>query len=43
MVGLWCYNHSGATELLIMRDFYYGRMCLSQLKLSDLYILSFKK
>ena len=27
MVGLWYYNQSGVTELLIMRDTYYGRMC----------------
>ena len=27
MVGLWYYNQSGATELLLMRDFRYGRMC----------------
>ena len=31
MVGLWCYNQSGVTELLIMRDPYYVLMCLSQL------------
>ena len=23
---IWLYNQSGATELLIMRDFHYGRM-----------------
>ena len=27
MVGLWCYNQSDVTELLIMRDPHYGRMC----------------
>ena len=27
MVGLWCYNLSGVTELLVKRDPHYGRMC----------------
>ena len=27
MVGLWCYNQSGVTEFLTMRDPHYGRMC----------------
>ena len=27
MVDLWCYYQSGVTELLIMRDSHYGRMC----------------
>ena len=34
---------SGVTDLFIMRDSHYGRMCLSQLKPSELYILSFGK
>ena len=37
MVGLWYYNQSGATELLIMRDFNFGLMCFK------LYILGFEK
>ena len=44
MVGLWCYNQSGVAELLIMRDPHYLiliRCVLSQLKPSELYILSF--
>ena len=32
MVGLWYYNQSGVTELLIMRDPHYGRMCLKSVK-----------
>ena len=32
MVGIWCYNQSGATELLVMRDFHYGRMCFESVK-----------
>ena len=32
MVGLWYYNQLGATELLIMRDFNHGRMCLKSVK-----------
>ena len=32
MVGLWCYNQSGVTELLIMRDPHYGRMCFKSVK-----------
>ena len=36
MVGIWCYNQSGVTELLIMKYTHYGRMCLSQLKPSEL-------
>ena len=43
MVGLWYYNQSGVTELLIIRDFYFVRCVLSQLKPSDLYIISFAK
>ena len=27
MVGLWHYNQSGVTELLIKREPHYGRMC----------------
>ena len=27
MVGLWCYNQSGVTELMIMRDPHYCGMC----------------
>ena len=40
IVSLWCYNQSGVTELLIMRDPHYCLMWLSQLKLLELYILS---
>ena len=40
MVGLWCYNQSGMTELFIMRDPHY---VLSQFKHSDFYILSCEK
>ena len=32
MVGLWYYDRSGATELVIMRVFYYGRMCFKSVK-----------
>ena len=32
MVGLSYYNQSGATELLIMRDSHYGRMCFKSFK-----------
>ena len=32
MVGLWCYNQSGVTELLIMRDPHDGRMCFKSFK-----------
>ena len=32
MVGLWCYNQSGVTELLSLRDPYYGRMCFPSVK-----------
>ena len=32
MVGVWYYNQSGATELLIMRDFHYGRMSFKTFK-----------
>ena len=28
----WCYNQSGVTELLIMRDPHYGRMCFQSVK-----------
>ena len=27
MVGIWCYNQSGVTEVLIIRDPHYSRMC----------------
>ena len=27
-----CYNQSGVTELLIMSDFHYGRMCFKSVK-----------
>ena len=44
MVGLWYYNQSGAIKLLIIRDFFILVGCvLSQLKPSELYILSFEK
>ena len=32
MVGLMRYNQSGVTELLIMRDSHYGRMCFKSVK-----------
>ena len=32
MVGLWCYNQSGVTELLIMRDSNHFRMCFKSVK-----------
>ena len=32
IVGLWCYNHSGVTELLIMRDPHYCQMCFKSVK-----------
>ena len=32
MVGLWRYSQSGVTELLIMRDPHYGRMCFKSVK-----------
>ena len=32
MVGLWCYNQSGVTESLIMRDPHYDRMCFKSVK-----------
>ena len=32
MVGLWCYNQSGVTKLLIMWDPHYGRMCFKSVK-----------
>ena len=43
MVGIWCYNQSGVTELLIMRDPHYGRMCFKstyRIKTAELYIHS---
>ena len=32
MVGLWCYNQSGVTELLIMGDPHYDRMCFKSVE-----------
>ena len=32
MVGRWCYNQSGVTDLFIMRDPHYGRMCIKSVK-----------
>ena len=32
MVGLWYYNQAGVTELLIIRDPHYGRMCFKSAK-----------
>ena len=32
MVGIQGYNQSGVTELLIMRDAHYGRMCFEAVK-----------
>ena len=39
-IGLWYYDQSRVTELLIMSDLHYDRLCLSQLKPSGLYILN---
>ena len=44
MVGLWCYNQSGVTELLIMMDPHYGQMCFKSVKtLGALYSWPWKK
>ena len=32
MVGLWCYNQSGVTDLFIMRDSHYGLLCFKSVK-----------
>ena len=32
MLGLGCYNQPGVTELLIMSDPHYGRMCFKSIK-----------
>ena len=32
MVGLWCYNQLGVTELLILMDPHYGGMCFKSVK-----------
>ena len=32
MVGLWYYNQSGVTDLLIMRDLHYDQMCFKSVK-----------
>ena len=32
MTGLWCYNQSAVTELLIMMDHHNGRMCFKSVK-----------
>ena len=32
MVGLWYYNQSGVTELLIMMDHHYDRICFKSVK-----------
>ena len=32
MVGLWSYNQSGVTDILIMRDPHYGHMCFKSVK-----------
>ena len=38
LVNLCCYNQSGVTELLIMRDPHYGRVCFKSVKtLGDLH------
>ena len=37
---LWYYNQSDVTELLIMSDPQYGRMCFKSVKIPELYILS---
>ena len=31
-IGLWSYNQSGVTELLIIKDPHYGRMCFKSVK-----------
>ena len=41
IVGLWCYNQSGVTDLLIMRDPHYGQTCFKSVK--TLSIISWKK
>ena len=43
-IGLWYYNQSGVTELLIMRGHYYGRMCFKSVKACRASLaLSYKK
>ena len=32
MVGLWCYNQSDVTELLVMKDPLYDRVCFKSVK-----------
>ena len=32
MVGLWCCNQSGVTELLILKNPHYGHMCFKSVK-----------
>ena len=32
MVSQWCYNQSGVTELLVIRDAYHNRMCFKSVK-----------
>ena len=40
MVGLWCYNQPGVTELLIMRDPHFDWMCFKSVKtLGDLHFV----
>ena len=43
MVGIWYYNQSGVTEVLIRKDPHYDRMCFRSVKTSELYMLSCKK
>ena len=44
MVGILCYNQSGVTELLTMRDPHDGRMCFKSVKtLGALHSLLWKK
>ena len=43
-VGIWCCNQSGVTELLIMRNPHYGRMCFKSAKtLGDLHSQLWKR
>ena len=40
MVGIWCYNQSGVTDLLIMRDSHYGRICFKSVETLGVLFLS---
>ena len=43
MVGLGYYNQSGVTELLIMTDPHYRRMCFKSVKALGVLLLIFEK